>query len=987
MTTIRDIVSDIDDVNVCKSYLLSEPEEFTEYLQNNNPRMVSIVSMNIRSINCNLNKFLVLLTRMSISMDILVFSECWLSEKYVPQQITGYKVFYTTNKINQNDGVVVYVKNSLKQVKVHEEKFEDGNCILIKIAKELCVVALYRPHTNVTNFLKSLNKTLKKLRSFPNIVVTGDINIKIKTDNEVNEKIANEYLLMLASHSILPGHTFHTREQSCLDHCMIKTKNTATTIVLPASETDHSPITVQISTKKSVNKQINNKYTFIDYEAIKEALSHVNWDDLIDYSNLEEATEIFIATITSLIEKFSTIRTIPKSKVNIKPWITPGLIKCMRQRDRLHRNSKKEPNNANLKKIYINYRNVCNKILKKTKRNYERTELLKHSKDSKKTWDTIKKICNFPKKENPVEQLLNINKCKNETLNSINEYFINVGSKLAKQTLLSLNETEQELAAKQDKTYSPTSSFGLLPTDATEIINIVKTLKNTSAAGWDNINAKLLKTILPHIIVPLTTIFQASFDTGIFPSALKKSIVCPIYKNGNEDIISNYRPISLLPTFSKLLEKLMNVRLKKYLETKNLLSVNQYGFRNGKSTEDAVLAVTEHIKERLDSKDKIVGIFIDLAKAFDTVSIPILLAKIEAMGIRGIPLKWFESYLSGRLQAVRIENTVSQQNSVNFGVPQGSILGPTLFLIYINQLCDMDLKSGNIVTYADDTVIMFQNRTWEKLEETANHGLEKISNWLRQNLLTINIQKTYYMPFTINRSTQPKTELKLKIHKSTCEDSQQCQCENIKPTNVIKYLGVTLDKNLIWKEHIQNISGRVRKLIMTFKELRHVLSFTAIRRIYYALAESVLTYCIPAWGSAAKTHLEQLEISQRALLKVMTFKCRRFSTTNLYKECEVLTIRQLFIKSVIMKQHKLLSNNVKEKVLTKRRKDQVFKLSRTRTKFGSMTVKNLGPLLYNQLCEKANLTKCTKSEFYSNLKNHLLTLDYDKTEKLLEIEK
>lgn len=297
----------------------------------------------------------------------------------------------------------------------------------------------------------------------------------------------------------------------------------------------------------------------------------------------------------------------------------------------------------------------------------------------------------------------------------------------------------------------------------------------------------------------------------------------------------------------------------------------------------------------------------------------------------------------------------------------------------------MEIAQGKIITYADDTVVLFHGKNWKEVEKVANIGLKEISDWLRKNLLSINISKTKFVTFTINESTQPKDNLKLKMHESTCHSGAICNCENLRATDSIKYLGVEIDKNLTWVNHIKNLSGRIRKLILVFKQLRHIMSFQSQRKIYYALAQSIITYCIPAWGSARKTHLKKLEISQRALLKVMSFKKRRYSTEDLYRDCGVLTVRQLFIKAVLIKQHMMCTKTNSDKASLKRRKDKVLKNVKAHTEFGRRSVKSLGPNLYNKFCKTLCIANVTKRECSNLVTNYLLSLSYDDTEALLQV--
>jgi hypothetical protein len=264
--------------------------------------------------------------------------------------------------------------------------------------------------------------------------------------------------------------------------------------------------------------------------------------------------------------------------------------------------------------------------------------------------------------------------------------------------------------------------------------------------------------MIRHLIVsPLTVLFQVCFEKGCFPKAFKRSLITPVYKSGSRDDVENYRPISVLPALSKILEKMLNNRLIQYVNRYNILSGSQYGFRLGISTHDAVGNLTEYVTVRLDSRQRCLGVFLDLAKAFDTVSIPILVNKLENIGIRGSALLIFKDFLVDRVQRVKITNYISSDANVTYGVPQGSILGPSLFLIYINDLCNITLANGKLFTYADDTALIIYGETWNEVQSAAEVGLRVVADWLSDNLLTLNISKTTYTELIVKHAKPGKS--------------------------------------------------------------------------------------------------------------------------------------------------------------------------------------------------------------------------------------
>jgi retron-type reverse transcriptase len=288
--------------------------------------------------------------------------------------------------------------------------------------------------------------------------------------------------------------------------------------------------------------------------------------------------------------------------------------------------------------------------------------------------------------------------------------------------------------------------LALFPTDTSEIKNIIMSIKNSSACGIDQIPITVIKSVVDCISSVLASLINHSISKEIFPDALKIAKVIPIYKAGDKSLISSYRPISLLTTFSKVFEKVILKRLENFLEKHKLLSDNQFGFRKNRSTQLALTSYLDKLTEALDKNEYAISLFIDLSKAFDTIDHSLLLKKLYSYGIRGLAYDYIKSYLSNRLQYVETHGMSSSLLSITCGVPQGSILGPILFLLYINDIsaCTKLLK---LFLFADDTTILYSSKDINELIKTMNKELETISDWFKLNKLSLNTAKTNYMIF------------------------------------------------------------------------------------------------------------------------------------------------------------------------------------------------------------------------------------------------
>lgn len=978
MSNVNEILPDIDTkINSDSAVVINDPSECKTFLRPSKSSL-TIVTQNIRSLNKNKDDFEILLSQLDVNVDIVVLTECWLSCNDNIPSIPSYNSFKTSKLINQNSGVVIYIKDKIKQVRVSEPLIDNANGLLLEIGKHTGIICVYRPPSCVAvgTFQLSLDHLLNNLKGYNKLILIGDINIDIKNGNTDNR--STEYLNLLASHAMLPTHLLPTRAKNCLDHCFVKTDKKTTSIIYNSSITDHSTVIVNVSNQSvNIQKKQFNTVLKTNYEAVIDELSAINWSEtLSQHDEVNLKTKEFLNILTDTYNKHTHIKYISKRKYTLKPWVTPGLLRCLKFRNKLHQKNTKHPDDKALHTIYIRYRNHCNRILKNLKRSYEGTLIKENKHNIKRTWQVVKSICNLDNKSNSAMELLEY-----ASVNDVNAHFANIGKNLANTIINRLNTTEDELVKGFKETNTPGNSLVLLPTDTAEIKRIIVSLKNSKSSGYDNTPADLYKFAVDILCEPIANICNLCMSRGVFPEALKKSIVIPIHKAGNRDSVNNYRPISLLPTLSKILEKVINKRLLEYLEKYQLLSNNQYGFRANKSTTEAIEQLVTHVSIKLDQKEKCVGIFLDLMKAFDTVSIPLLLKKLEYSGVRGVSLDLMQSYLQNRSQAVRIDCSVSLEEPVSYGIPQGSVLGPTLFLIYINSLCTKELQNARIITFADDTVLLFSGKSWSEAQSMAEEGISKVAQWLDSNLLTLNLEKTKFITFSI-RNQLIANNFQLKVH--SCSDrGTPCNCYILEKTTNIRYLGIMIDGNLNWDTQIDKLKGRVRKLIYIFKKLRHVKDFEILKCVYYSLCQSILSYGILAWGGAAKTRLLDLERAQRYVLKVMFFKPLIYSTSALYLDSQVLTVRQLFIETLILNQHKHPLNSSR---LEKRRSDIVYNVQQCRTKFMHQFSNFLGPFIYNKLNKHLLIAKLNKNTCKKTIVTYLKTLNYDNTENLMKVQ-
>lgn len=833
----------------------------------------SVLHFNARSVRNKVDQIDAFLYQFSFKFDFILVSETWCQNDVCLPSINGYRSFSVNRTYKRGGGVALYATNCRHCDQVPEFCLltADYEILTVKTGAEI-ISTVYRPPTgSIERFLDFFESLLDyaSLNRF-RLVCGGDFNIDILNDNNSS----NVFITRLFSAGFMNTITTPTRVtpscSSCLD-LIITNFNTDISIAgtLSSDISDHCPVFMAypgISKSNPINSFTFQLISEDRLESFKQDVSAYDWSCVMRQNDASEAYAAFIKPFVRLYSKHFPFTTVKRSKKLRKPWITQEHVRAIKEKNRLYHAFLRTRSQEKLKEFKA-IRNKLNATLKQAKAIYYNNLF---NGNGKVRPDTVWKIINAilgRNKENHHPQMININ--GNELggiqlADYFNTYFVSANAPV--------EQCVQDLTTLK---HSPVNSIFLEPTDETEVFKTFRSLNNSKALDKDDIQIKPVKYVLESIVTVLAYIYNLAFETGTFPRAMKEARVRIIHKGGDKNDKNNYRPISVLPVFSKGLEKIIFSRLTNFLNKNETLTDSQFGFRKGRSTETALLAMKERIAQSIDSGLFSLGIFIDFSKAFDRLSHDILINKLSFYGIRGSPLSLMTSYLKNRTQCVCIDSQNSSSLPVLNGVPQGSVLGPLLFNVYVNDIVNIDLAPQYFI-YADDSTLLFTGSDPDFLVLQCNNTLEKLHHWSKSNSVKINPVKTKAVLF------RPKNKMFTLQRKISLFD------RNIELVDEHKVLGITFSCNLSWNSHVQSLCRRLSVAVAALSCCRVLMPVNIKIQLYYALFTSQMNYCSLVWSSTTKSNIDKISVLQKAALRHIARVDRMSSTRELFPNFNII---------------------------------------------------------------------------------------------------
>lgn len=826
---------------------------------------LSIFHLNARSIR---NK-IPYLEDIASENSIICVTESHLDENVNNSDILieGFTEIYRHDRNCHGGGVLAYISQDIFTLRRSDLEFEGGEVIWIEVKIpnfKLLVCAIYRPPGAPSDYWDKLEYSIEQARNYTeNIIITGDLNVNLLAER--NHRLSE----LIDGNGLTNVIRDPTRMGALLDPVLITNTDIfidSEVVNVDRDISDHDATLANFKLPYMINKSHTRKvwlYKNANYANLNIEIQNFDWDAFfLEHTDVDNMSKQFTNKYMEMVASHIPSKQI-RVKQTDKPWFNSDIKREIRIRNRLHKNARARPSDSAIDK-YKRQRNKVNNMKKHAREQFFMSaneyvdSLIKTN--PKSYWSLIKRLMkgtgpqysipplydvvsnNHVYDDKAKANLLNSYFCSISLLNDGNHFPPNVPSK-TEATLTSIIVSEQDVK------------------------DILKSLQVGKASGEDSISHQMLKNTADTISKPLAYLFNYCLQNCKYPSIWKLARVMPSFKKDDKAIPSNYRPIALLSCLGKVMERVVYKYIYNYVINNKLIYEYQSGFLRGHSTVYQLLEIYHNVCKKLDERMSTVIIFCDISKAFDKVWHKGLIKKLRSYGISGDVLKFIEDYVKNRTQIVFVNNQISDPGTVTAGVPQGSVLGPLLFLLYINDIADSLNNLARL--FADDTSLSYSGKNSDILERQINADLSKLNDWAKTWLVDFNPRKTKAL--VISSSNPPQLNITFNN-------------EIVEIVNSHKHLGVILSSDGNWTTHINSVAQKALKQINALRKLKFILSKRVLSNIYLSFIRPVLEYGCEVWDGCYISEIDKLEKIQLEAARIVTGLTKFASRESLYFE-------------------------------------------------------------------------------------------------------
>lgn len=959
----------------------------TKFISNN---QLNVLHVNIRSMLKNFAHLEYVVSTSIHTIHILVLTEVNISDDCKNLfHLSDYEMHTELRRHRKGGGVVLYVHNSVCFTRLPTSTiyFE---CIAGEVntsyGLKIGMCAVYRPPTlSKPLFIEELSRVVDLCSRKQNYMLLGDMNINLKN----NDPVRTSYLNAISDTGMECGISQYTRieskadqiTKSCIDHIFARVIDCkeALSSVINYKIADHYITGLVLVYNARVKCDSNKLKTRIDNDKLQNELCKINFKSALSLHSPSEILKFIAKNFCEVYDKSKLQSKVKSGKRQDCKWTNDRMLyMCNKKQELLGIWLQDESVIAN-RLLYNKYRNKTNKYINKIRNNYIMKEVSANFKNSRKLWEIINNICG--KVCHSIDTII----CK---------YFKSDLGSLCNSFAYGFDNNVKNICYDCDvplltNTYKKTPTVAMRMTRANNnvISTIIKHLNKNKSPGIDKIRVRDIQCISSEITPVITHLINCCLATSSYPDNLKTGIIRPIHKKGSYNVINNYRPITILSSIDKIVERYLGTQINNFLISNNVINDKQYGFQKGRSTSQLLSKFTDDVNDYLNAREQVLVVFIDFSKAFDTLRYSTLYDKLEQNGIQGPLLEWFRDYHTNRHTLVRLGNAQSDKIPTVRGTAQGSILGPTEYLLYVNEMCDI-FSEGSVYQFADDTCLITHSKDIIEAQKTMQHNFNILCKWAHDVGLVINSDKTkvvhIHSPYI---KTTHETSITAHEHKcmhnrfSYTNDGAEgaCSCPSLQVVEQHVYLGLIIDNHFNWGPQIESVTNRLRSINAKLSILKFKVPYRTLRILYLALADSIISYGLTSYGRTYKTYLNKIYKLQVNLLKtIVSNKIRdkyKDNDPGLFCHCKVMSV---FNKSNMLI---ILDKFEKISLLKKKRTSQsrvlsylpMYQLPRSNNAYGMRTAEYILPATLNKIPDYLHADTSTINKCKQYLKEYYLS--------------